>query len=109
MLPKLETCTTPGTDLDCFSSVQSSRDFRSMLSYCGFVLRSVYQYMCPTGLQSVPICGCNPGGSVTCESRSSTFSRFQSFTESSSKIIVRLDRPASDVDRRCVICGMPAI
>ena len=32
MPPKLETSTTPGTDLNCFSSVQSSSDFNSMLS-----------------------------------------------------------------------------
>ena len=41
--PKLDTSTTFGTDLNCFSSVQSSSDFNSITSYSGFVLRSVYQ------------------------------------------------------------------
>src|SRR4029077_4118853 len=66
--PKLTTSTTLGTDLNCFSRVQSSIDFNSIRSYFGLVLFSVYQKICPTGLQSVPICGCKPFGSVTCAS-----------------------------------------
>ncbi len=41
--PKLDTSTTFGTDLNCFSSIQSSSDFNSMMSYSGFVLFSVYR------------------------------------------------------------------
>ena len=41
--PKLDTSTTFGTDLNCFSSVQSSSDFKSIRSYVGLVLFSVYQ------------------------------------------------------------------
>ncbi len=36
--PKLETSTTLGTDLNCFSSTQSSSDFKSIRSYEGLVL-----------------------------------------------------------------------
>ncbi len=35
MPPKLDTSTTFGTDLNCFSSTQSSSDFSSIRSYCG--------------------------------------------------------------------------
>ena len=41
--PKSETSTTLGTDLNSFSRVQSSMDLRSIRSYFGFVLLSVYQ------------------------------------------------------------------
>lgn len=41
MPPKLETSTTPGTDLNCFSSAQSWSDFNSMLSYSGLLLASL--------------------------------------------------------------------
>src|ERR1700759_4867889 len=84
-------------------------DLKSIRTYLGFVLRSVYQKICPTGLQSAPICGCNPLGSVTCDNRSSAFERFQSFCESSSKISITLDNPNSDTDRKCCKCGIPFI
>src|ERR1700680_785977 len=99
--PKLDTSTTLGTDLNCFSSVQSSIDFSSMRSYFGFVLFSVYQKICPTGLQSVPICGCTPGGKVTCDSLSNAFCRFQSFDDWSSKISITLESPNSETERKC--------
>src|SRR5579863_9608997 len=107
--PNVDTSTIFGTDLNCFSSVQSSIDFSSIKSYFGFELRSVYQKICPTGLQSAPICGCKPAGSVTCDSRSKTFDRFQSFSDSSSKISITLDNPNNDADRKCCKCGIPFI
>src|ERR1700730_10585225 len=109
MPPKLETSTTLRTDLNCFSSVQSYIDFSSVKSFLGLVLLSVYQKIWPTGLQSVPICGCKPFGRVTCDSLSKTFWRFQSLIESSSKISITLDRPKSETERRCVRCGTPFI
>jgi hypothetical protein len=42
-----------------------------------------------------------PLGRVTCASRSSTFCRFQSFSDSSSKISIRLESPNSETERRC--------
>src|SRR5450755_4036968 len=99
--PKLETSTTLGTDLNCFSSVQSSIDFKSIKSYLGLVLCRVYQKICPTGLQSAPICGCKLLGNATCDSRSRTFCRFQSFSELRSKISTtlkgRIGMPSEDV------------
>jgi hypothetical protein len=54
-------------------------------------------------LQSVPICGCSFAvGKLTCVSLSSTFCRFQSFTELSSKIMITNDRPKIDSERRNV-------
>src|SRR5229473_1796431 len=109
MPPKLTTSTTFGTDLNCFSSVQSSIDFNSMRSYFGLVLFSVYQKIWPTGLQSVPICGVRPFGSVTCDSLSNTFWRFQSLLDPSSKIIITLESPKSETERKCSKCGVPFI
>ncbi len=48
--PKLATSTTSGTDLNCFSIVQSSIDFKSITSYIGLVLCSVKKKIWPTGL-----------------------------------------------------------
>jgi len=60
-------------------------------------------------LQSVPIDGDRPSGKLTCASRSSTFWRFQSLSELSSKIISTNDSPKIDSDRRCVMWGSPFI
>ncbi len=50
----------------------------------------------------MPICGCRFSGRLTCESRSSTFCRFQSLADSSSKISITLESPNSEVRAQMV-------
>ena len=91
-----------GDGAKAFSRVQSSILFRAIVSYLGFELSSVYQKICPTGLHLFRS-ALQVRWQGHLRSRSSTFSRFQSFTLSSSKIMVTLERPARDVERRCAM------
>ena len=59
-----------------------------------------------------PVCphlGNEPGGKVTCDSRSSTCSRFSKLVVSSPKIISTVERPKIDQERTWATPGMPVI
>ena len=97
------TSTTFGTDLNCFSSTQSSQ----RLQLHQVVLRIGAAAACRSrsdrpGCSRRRSAAAGPAGRFTCESLSSTFCRFQSLFDSSSKISIRLESPNSDVERRCV-------
>jgi len=79
-------------------------DFSSMTSYCGFELAGE-EINRPTGLKSAP-----SGLYAVVKSLPKPFQHLdaiRSFSDSSSKISIRLESPKSDTDRRCCRWGMP--